>query len=174
VISQLEIYSRSFIAHKLHSQEIMDQFLPLLYFHPLRKLKRRNNGIRICSEERSPSPPHPRGDSTPKFRSVITAEGQGRKGLRVMQREGAKYEKYLEVLSPREWVKFLTSDALVVLDRGWARIERSEIRSTNLSENQILEVTFTCHCETGEVRYSIHEEPSIEIKSRRRQVGTGF
>ena len=179
MVSQLEIYSRSFIAHKLHSQEIMDQFLPLLYFHPLRKQKRRNNGIRVCTEDRPPSSPRrpnesPRnhGDSTPKFRSVIAEESRASKrGLRVTQREGAKYEKYLSVLGRRDWVKYLTWDAMVVMELGWARVERSEIRASSL-ESQIIEVTFSCSCSEGAeaLRFSIEEEPSIELRTKRRQL----
>lgn len=95
----------------------MEQFLPILYFHPLRKLKRSTNGIRITSEEHGPTPHSPqkrsKRDSTPKFRSVIGESGrkgeEGRKGLKVMQREGAKYEKYLEVLSCRDHIRYLAS-----------------------------------------------------------------
>jgi hypothetical protein len=69
IISQLDIYSRSFIVNKLHSEEIIKEFMPIVYFHPLRKQKRMKNGIRICSEESKSSPQHREGNSTPKFRS---------------------------------------------------------------------------------------------------------
>ena len=69
-ISQLDIYSRSFIANKLHSEEIMKEFMPIVYFHPLRKQKRINHGIRISTQENA-SPMQKEGTSTPKFRSEV-------------------------------------------------------------------------------------------------------
>jgi hypothetical protein len=108
---------------------------------------------------------------------VIAEEKSGiRKGLKVMQRDGAKYEKYLEVIARRESIKHLTSDAMIILDRGWAKIERSEIRSSNLPENQILEVTFTCFCSEGTeyLKFSIVDEPSIELKMKKRQINANL
>ena len=50
-VSQLELNSRPFLAQKVHSREIVEEFMPLINFHPLRKQKRMRAGIKQINLE---------------------------------------------------------------------------------------------------------------------------
>ena len=51
--------------------------------------------------------------STPKFRSLLE-EKKVKKGISVVQKETAKYEKYMGILAKREWIKWYANDAVPV------------------------------------------------------------
>ena len=56
------------MANNLHSQQLIDEFVPILNFHPRRKDKRMKGGLRLVgSKEESPE----KHAVTPAFRSFI-------------------------------------------------------------------------------------------------------
>jgi len=46
-ISQLELYSRPFLANNIHGKDMVNDFLPILHLHPLRKEKRNRKGLKL-------------------------------------------------------------------------------------------------------------------------------
>ena len=143
-VSQLELNSRPLLAKKIHSREIMEDFIPLVNFHPLRKQKRMKAGIKLCAEPeeskevKESKSLKEKSTSTPKFRSVLE-DKKVRKGISVVQKDGGRYERYLGVLADRENIKWLTNMAVTVYQAEGVVISRQALRRL---ENA-LEVRYT-------------------------------
>jgi hypothetical protein len=80
-ISQLELFSRPFLANNIHGKEMVNNFMPIVHLHPLRKEKRSRKGVKLMVEEDNK---WEKQAGTPRFLSEVKPNKPKGKGIRLV------------------------------------------------------------------------------------------